>query len=100
MTVMQTLKEIRDDKTVVAVKEQPPCHNLRFALSVLFVGNIFSSYRQRKFPKDLYGNGEQMRFIQTLRFVGTLHKAYQLGKSFPDICANAIIELQSSAYFG
>ena len=25
-----------------------------------------------------------MRLIQPLRFVGTLHKAYQLGKSFPD----------------
>ena len=53
MTVMQTLKEIRNDKTVVAVKEQPPCYNLSFALGILFVGNIFSRYRQWKFPKDI-----------------------------------------------
>lgn len=35
----------------LAVKNQPPCHNFTFALGVLFVGYIFGSHRQRKFPK-------------------------------------------------
>ena len=42
--VMQSLKEIRDDKTVVAVKKQPPCYNFSFALGILLVGNIFGHY--------------------------------------------------------
>ena len=40
MTVMQPLEEVCDNKTVVTVKEQSPCHNLSFALGIPVVQTV------------------------------------------------------------